>query len=60
VEKDNYAESIEYTHGVAPTSVVGKTFDFTWKVDGNTWLLVGVLKVDGQDFKIDEHWQRCK
>jgi len=60
VDKDKYAESIEYFHGEGNASLVGKTFDFTWKVDGNTWLHVGVIKVDGQDLKIDEKWERCK
>ena len=41
-------------------SLVGKTFDFTWKVDGNTWLHVGKITVDNQELKIDEKWERCK
>jgi hypothetical protein len=60
VDKDKYAESIEYVHGEGQASLVGKTFDFTWKVDGKTWLHVGVIKVDNQDLKIDEKWERCK
>jgi hypothetical protein len=60
VDKDKYAESIEYFHGEGQTSLMGKTFDFTWKVDGNTSHLVGVIKVNDQDFKIDEKWERCK
>jgi len=60
VDKDKYTESIEYTHGEGQTSLVGKTVDFTWKVDGNTWLHVGVIKINDQDVKIDEKWERCK
>jgi hypothetical protein len=60
VDKDKYSESIEYIHGQVPKSFVGKTFDFTWKVDGNTWLHVGAVKVNDRDFKIDEKWERCK
>jgi len=60
VDKDKYTETIEYTHGEGQASLVGKTVDFTWKVDGNTWLHVGVIKVNDQDFKIDEKWERCK
>jgi len=61
VEKDKYTESIEYIHGDGiPETFVGSSFDFTWKVEGNTWYKVGVIKVNGQDYKIDEKWERCK
>jgi hypothetical protein len=59
VDKDKYTESIEYIHGEGQTSLVGKSFDFTWKIDGKTWLHVGMIKVEGQDLKIDEKWERC-
>ena len=60
VDKDKYSESIEYIHGDGQASLTGKTFDFTCKVDGNTWLHVGTLKVGDQEVKIDEKWERCK
>ena len=60
VDKDKYVESIAYIHGEGQAALVGKTFDFTWKVDGNTWLHVGTIKLGDQDFKIDEKWERCK
>ena len=60
VDKDKYTETIEYTHGEGQEALVGKTFDFTWKLDGNTWLHVGSIKVNNQDVKIDEKWERCK
>jgi hypothetical protein len=60
VDKDKYTETIEYTHGEGQASLVSKTFNFTWKMDGNTWLHVGTIKVDGGDYKIDEKWERCK
>jgi hypothetical protein len=60
VDKDRYAESIEYVHGEANASLVGKTFDFTGKVVGKTWHQVGVIKFNDQDLKIDEKWERCK
>src|SRR4051812_37136188 len=60
VNKDKYAESIEYSHGEEWASLVGKTFDFTWKVDGTTWLHVGAIKVEDRDLKIDQQWERCK
>jgi len=60
VDKDKYVESITYIHGEGQAELVGKTFDFTWKVDGNTWHHVGTIKVGDQDFKIDEKWERCK
>jgi hypothetical protein len=43
-----------------PESFVGSSFEFTVKIDGNTLTKVGTIKVDGQDFKIDEKWERCK
>ena len=61
VDKDTYSEIIEFIHGEGvPASFVGSTFDFTAKVDGDTWHKVGTIKVNGQDYKIDEKWQRCK
>ncbi len=60
VEKDTYSESIEYVLGEGLASFVGNTFEFTWKLDGNTWHKVGTIKVNNQDYKIDEKWERCK
>src|SRR4051794_13547396 len=61
VEKDKYFEIIEFVHGAGvPESFVGSTFEFTGKVEGDTWHKVGTIKVNGQDFKIDEKWERCK
>lgn len=28
-------------------------------MDGKTWLHVGKIKVNDQDMKIDEKWERC-
>jgi hypothetical protein len=60
VDKDKYTETIDYILGDNNAPFVGKTFDFTWKLDGNTWLHVGSLKVGDQEIKIDEKWERCK
>jgi hypothetical protein len=60
VDKDKYTETIDYTLGEGNDSLAGKTFEFTWKVENGTWLHVGVLKLDGQEVKIDEKWERCK
>lgn len=60
VDKDMYSESIDYSHGEGNAALVGKTFDFTWKIDGDTWLHTGTLKVDDQEIKIDEKWRRSK
>jgi hypothetical protein len=59
VDKDKYYETIEYTAGEGQESLVGKTFEFTWKMDGKTWLHVGTIKVNDQDITIDEKWERC-
>jgi hypothetical protein len=60
VDKDKYTESIEFTHGEGEASMVGKTFDFTWKLDGGIWLHIGTIKANDQDLKIDEKWEKCK
>jgi hypothetical protein len=60
VDKDKYTETIEFSHGEGQASIVGKTFDFTWKLDGGIWLHVGTIKVNDQDLKIDEKWEKCK
>jgi hypothetical protein len=36
------------------------SFEFTVKFDGETMSKVGTIHVGGQDFKIDEKWERCK
>jgi hypothetical protein len=59
-DKDKFSETIEFTGGEGQEALVGKTFDFTCKGDANTWLHVGTIKVNDQDFKIDEKWERCK
>jgi len=60
VDKDNYNESVEYSLGEHLASFVGNTSHFTWKVDGNTWFIVGSVKINDQDIKMDEKWERCK
>jgi hypothetical protein len=60
VDKDKYTERIQYSSGEGQESFVGQSCDFTWKIDGNTWLHVGAIKVNNQDVKIDEKWERCK
>jgi hypothetical protein len=60
VDKDTFSEIIDYTLGDGLESFVGKTFEFTAKLDGDTWHKVGTIKVNDQDYKIDEKWERCK
>jgi hypothetical protein len=60
-EKDKFTEIIEYVNGQGvPESFVGSSFEFTVKVDGETMTKVGTIQVGGQDYKIDERWERCK
>jgi hypothetical protein len=60
VENGKYSEIIEFVHGPGvPESFVGSTFEFTGKVEGDKWHKVGTIQVNGQDFKIDEKWERC-
>jgi hypothetical protein len=61
IDKDKFTEIIEYVSGDGvPESFVGSSFDFTVKVDGEKMTKVGTIQVGGQDFKIDEKWERCK
>ena len=60
-DKDKFTEIIEYVTGDGvPESFVGSSFDFTVKVDGEKMTKIGTIQVGGQDFKIDEKWERCK
>jgi hypothetical protein len=60
-EKDKFSEIIEYVSGQGiPESFVGSTFEFSVKVDGDAMTKVGTIQVNGQDYKIDEKWERCK
>lgn len=60
-EKDKFTEIIEYVSGEGvPESFVGSSFEFTVKIDGDTFTKVGMIKLNGQDYKIDEKWERCK
>jgi hypothetical protein len=61
IDKDKYSEIIEWVYGdMFPESFKGSTFNFTAKLDGNTWHKVGTVQLNGQDLKIDEKWQRCQ
>jgi len=60
-EGDKFTEVIEYVGGPgAPESFSGSTFEFTVKVEGDVMTKVGTIQVGGQDYKIDEKWERCK
>ena len=60
-EGDKYTETIEFVSGEGmPDSFVGSSFEFTVKFDGDKFTKVGTIKVGGQDYKIDEKWERCK
>jgi hypothetical protein len=61
VEKDKYFEIIEWVYGDGlPETFKGSTFEFTAKLEGDTWHKVGTIPINGQDFKIDEKFERCK
>jgi hypothetical protein len=60
-ERDKFTEIIEYVSGEGvPESFVGSSFEFTVKIDGDKMTKVGTIQVGGQDYKIDEKWERCK
>jgi hypothetical protein len=60
-DKDKFTEIIEYVSGDGiPESFVGSSFEFTVKVDGGKMTKVGTIQVGGQDYKIDEKWERCE
>ena len=61
VDKDKFTEILEYVSGDGiPETFVGSSFDFTVKLDGKTMTKVGTIQVGGQDFKINEKWERCE
>ncbi|MDG3007871.1 hypothetical protein [Paludisphaera mucosa] len=61
VEKDKFTEIVEYANGgEAVDSFVGKSFEFTVKIEGDTLTKIGTIQVNGQDYEIDEKWERCK
>src|SRR3954469_7043361 len=58
---DKFTEIIEFVSGDGiPESFVGSSFEFKVKFDGDTFTKLGTIQVGGQDFKIDEKWERCK
>jgi hypothetical protein len=60
-EGEKLTEIIEFVSGEGiPASFVGSSFEFTVKFDGDRFTKVGTVKVGGQDYKIDEKWERCK
>ena len=61
VDKDKFSEIIEFVHGAGvPESFVGSTFEFTVTFEGDALRKAGTIKVNGQDYKIDEKWERCR
>jgi hypothetical protein len=61
LDKEKYSETIEWVYGEGlPESFKGSTFEFTAKLEGDTWHKVGTIQINSQDFKIDEKWERCK
>jgi len=60
LQKDKYTETVEYILGDNMADSVGKSVDFVSKVDGKIWHVVDTIKVNGQDFPIDQKWERCK
>jgi len=61
VDGGKYTETLEYVSGQGvPESFVGSTFDFTCKIEGDILHKVGTIQINGQDYKIDEKWERCK
>jgi hypothetical protein len=60
-DKDKFSEAIEFVHGAGvPESFVGSTFEFAVTIEGDTMRKVGTIQVNGQDYKIDEKWERCR
>jgi hypothetical protein len=60
LEKDKFTEIIEYVDGAVPAAFAGSSFEFIVRVDGDKFTKVGTIRVNEQDIKIDEKWERCK
>jgi hypothetical protein len=55
---DAYTEKVTYGVTDNQQPLVGKTFTFTWKLEGGKWHHKGVLKTDAGEQVIDEVWER--
>ena len=59
MKTDKWSETIDYVGGQGvPASFVGSTFDFTVKVTGGTFTKVGTVPINGQEYKVDEKYER--
>jgi hypothetical protein len=58
VTDDAYTEKVTYGVTDNQQPLVGKTFTFTWKLEGGKWHHKGVLKTDAGEQIIDEVWER--
>jgi len=58
VANDTYTETVTYCVSERQQSMVGKSFKFTWKIEGGQWHHKGVLDVGTAQQEIDELWER--
>jgi hypothetical protein len=58
VTGDKYTEKVTCAMTSRQQPMVGRSFTFTWKFEGDKWHHKGVLKIEGGQQEIDEIWER--
>jgi hypothetical protein len=52
-----YTENIKYS---SYKPLIGQSSKFKSKMDGDKWMIEGVLEVEGEEYKLKETWQRIE
>ena len=61
LDKNSYSETVEFAHGGGATEqFIGKTYNFTWNVEGDLSQTLGTMKVKGQEQTSSQKRERCK
>jgi hypothetical protein len=58
VEGEEYTENVVFTVAENQQAMVGKSFNFSWKIEDGKWYHKGTLKVGNVTQEVDEIWER--
>jgi hypothetical protein len=58
VEGEEYTENVVFTVAENQQAMVGKSFNFSWKIEDGKWYHKGTLKIGNSAQEIDEIWER--
>ena len=56
VEGEEYTENVVFTVAENQQAMVGKSFNFSWKIEDGKWYHKGTLKIGNNAQEIDEIW----